>query len=174
MENMTDRISWIRELVKSEEQMEEHGMIEMGVGVETERGLAMETLTYLQQLKNAFIETAQTFNELKGSALGRLKIYGIAKTQADFMLFRNGFKMIFSMKQPGTVSIRFNFIGPSNFIPSQIPNMMNSTAPLMNEILIEATPAAFGELVWSYQGQQAKIENVVKYHMSLFIKESAK
>lgn len=174
MEKMTDRISWIRDLVKSEEQMEESGMIDMAVGAESPQGMMVETLSYLHQLKNAFIETAQTFNELKGSALGRVKIYGIAKTQGDFMLFRNGFKMIFSLKQPGVISVRFNFIGPANYIPTQIPTNLASTAPLMNEIMIEATPAAFGELVWTYQGQSVKLENVVKYHMSLFIKESAK
>lgn len=174
MEKMTDRISWIRDLVKSEEQMENSGMIDMAIGAESEQGLTQETLAYLQQLKNSFIDTAQTFNELKGSSLGRVKIYGIAKTQADFMLFRNGFKMIFSMKSPGAISVRFNFIGPTNYMPTQIPTNLSSTAPLMNEILIEAQLAAFGDLAWSYQGQSVKIETVVKYHMSLFIRESAK
>lgn len=170
-----DRIQWIRDLVQAEEQMEENGMIDLSVGVNNERALMLETLNYLQRLKNEFIEASVAFNELKTSALGRLKIYGIAKTQTDFMLFRNGFKMIFSAKGPGIISIRFNFISPNQYIPSQIPSMQNSTATsLMEEHLITAKLGAFGDLTWSFQEQAVKLENVVRYHMSLFIKESAK
>ena len=39
------------------------------------------------------------------------EIYGIANTHADFMLFRNGFKLIFSLKEPGAVSVRFHYVG---------------------------------------------------------------
>ncbi|PIS11572.1 MAG: hypothetical protein COT73_03240, partial [Bdellovibrio sp. CG10_big_fil_rev_8_21_14_0_10_47_8] len=81
--------------------MEETGLVDMGTGSDDSKFLTNETLRYLQQLKNEFIEAASAFNELKASPLGRIKIYGIAKTHADFMLFRNGFKMIFSMRAPG-------------------------------------------------------------------------
>ncbi len=169
-----DRIGWIRDLVKAEEQMEESGLVDMGTGaVETEKTLVQETLNYLQQLKNEFIESATAFNELKASPLGRIKIYGIAKTHADFMLFRNGFKMIFSMKAPGQISIRFNFIGP-NYIPSQIPSVANTSAPMMEENVLEAKLGAFGDLQWTFQGQIVKNAAVVKHHLTLFIKESAK
>jgi hypothetical protein len=170
-----DRIQWIRDLVKAEEQMEENGVVDLSVGIDSERVLLQETLGFLLKMKNQFIETSVAFNELKISALGRLKIYGIAKTPADFMLFRNGFKMIFSVKAPGAISIRFNFISPNQYIPSQIPTMKASTSTsLMEEHEIVAKVGAFGDLTWTFQGLEAKLENIVKYHMSLFIKESAK
>jgi hypothetical protein len=170
-----DRIQWIRDLVKAEEQMEENGVVDLSVGIDSERALLQETLGFLLQMKNQFIETSVAFNELKISTLGRLKIYGIAKTPADFMLFRNGFKMIFSVKEPGVISIRFNFISPNQYIPSQIPTMKASTSTaLMEEHEIKAKVGAFGDLTWTFQGLEAKLENIVKYHMSLFIKESAK
>lgn len=170
-----DRIGWIRELVKAEEQMEESGLVDMGTAgaVDTERILVQESLTYLQQLKSEFIESATAFNELKASPLGRIKIYGIAKTHADFMLFRNGFKMIFSLKAPGQISIRFNFIGP-NYIPSQIPSVANTAAPMMEEHVLEAKFGPFNDLQWTFQGQPVKTQAVVKHHLTLFIKESAK
>lgn len=177
MEKMTerlhDRIGWIRELVKAEENMEESGVVEFGNKAETERILVQESLLFLQNLKNEFVDASSAFNELKSSPLGRIKIYGIAKTHADFMLFRNGFKMIFSLKAPGQISIRFNFIGP-NYIPSQIPTAQQSNTPMMEEHILEAKIGAFDDIQWLFQGQSVKLQNVVKYHLSLFVKESAK
>ncbi len=169
-----DRISWIRDLVRAEEQMEESGLVDMS-SLDGEKIMLQETLVYLQQLKNEFIESATAFNELKASPLGRIKIYGIAKTHADFMLFRNGFKMVFSLKAPGQVSIRFNFIGPNTYIPSQIPTAsQSSVTQLSEEHLLTAKAGPFGELIWSFQDSAVKLQNVVKHHLTMFIRESAK
>lgn len=172
-DKLQDRIGWIRELVTAEEQMEESGLVDMGTGPDSEKSILQETLRYLMQLKNEFIETATAFNDLKTSPLGRIKIYGIAKTHADFMLFRNGFKMIFSLKAPGQISIRFNFIGP-NYIPSQMPSIANTAVPTMDEHVIEAKMGPFSELLWTFQGQPVKSSSVVKHHLTMFIRESAK
>ncbi len=172
-ERMNDRLNWIRELVRAEETMEDVGVVEIGSKADTERLLVEETLGYLQALKNDFVDAASAFNELKSSPLGRLKIYGIAKTHADFMLFRNGFKMIFSLKAAGQISIRFNFIGP-NYIPSQIPSSQQSNTPIMEEHILEAKMGPFEDIQWTFQGQPVKASNVVKYHLSLFVKESSK
>src|SRR4051812_1889016 len=90
-----DRISWIKDLVLAEQQMEDSGIIDMSAGFDAEKELEDATIEFLADLKTGFIEAASTFNQLKGSALGTIKIYGISKTRADFMLFRNGFKLIF-------------------------------------------------------------------------------
>jgi hypothetical protein len=173
LELAQDRIGWIRDLVRAEEQMEESGMVDMGTGPDDRQTLMQESLQYLQHLKTEFIEAASAFNELKASPLGRIKIYGIAKTHADFMLFRNGFKMIFSLKDAGQISIKFNFIGP-NYTPSQTPSLMNTASTMMEENLLEARLAPFHELQWCYKGEPTKMANVVKYHLTLFIKESTK
>src|SRR5262245_54239455 len=98
MEKSFDRLNWVRELVKAEEQMEETGIVDMSVGIEDQRFLVRESVQFLLLLKNEFIDATNAFNQLKTSPLGRIKVYGIAKTEADFMLFRNGFKMIFTLK----------------------------------------------------------------------------
>lgn len=173
LERAADRIAWIRDLVKSEEQMEESGLIDMGTGLGSNQSLEQDSLQFLQQLKSEFIEAASAFNELKASPLGRIKIYGIAKTHADFMLFRNGFKMIFSLVEPGKISIRFNFISP-NYAPSQNPSLMNTAMTMMEENVLEAKFGPFQELQWAYKNEAVKLANVVRYHMTLFIKESTK
>ena len=169
----TDRIGWIKDLVRAEENMDENGIVEIAEVSDQDRFILLETLNYLNQMKAEFIEAANNFNELKTSAIGRIKVYGIAKTPADFMLFRNRYKMIFSIKEPGQISIRFNFIGPS-FISSQIPTAQSSTAPVMEEHVIESQPMAFGDCQWTFRGQPVRMAALVKFHLTLFVKESTK
>lgn len=168
-----DKLSWIRELVKAEEQMEETGIIDMSPGLNDERALLRESLQFLQQLKNEFIEASNAFNSLKASPLGRIKVYGIAKTEADFMLFRNGFKMIFSLRNPGVLSIRFNFFGPQNPTANlAAPTLFNNS--LMEESLIEARRGPFGNISWTAQGENIQVAALVRYHLTIFIRESSK
>ncbi len=168
-----EKISWIKDLVKAEQQMEESGLVDMSFGFDTDKILVTETIQYLLCLKNDFVDSSTAFNDLKPSAIGRIKIYGIAKTHADFMLFRNGFKMIFSLKSPGHISVRFNFIG-SNYIPSPGLESASATTNVMDEHIIEAQWGAFSELVWTYQNQPIKLEYMVRHYLTLFIKESSK
>lgn len=170
-----EKISWIKELVKAEQQMEESGLVDMSFGFDNDKILVTESVQFLLALKTEFVDASSSFNELKPSALGRIKIYGIAKTHADFMLFRNGFKMIFSLKAPGQISIRFNFIG-TNYIPS--PGMgdgaQSATTNVMDEHMVEARWGAFGEITWVYQNQPVKLEYMVRHYLTQFIKESSK
>ncbi len=169
-----EEISWIKELVKAEQQMEESGIVDMSPGFDADRLLATETIQFLLSLKTRFVDSSSAFNELKTSPIGRIKIYGIAKTHADFMLFRNGFKMIFSLKAPGKISIKFNFIG-TNYIPAQGPVDANQTSTtVMDEHMIETKWGAFAEIFWTYQGQVINLDYMVRHYMTLFIKESSK
>jgi hypothetical protein len=171
-----EKISWIKDLVKAEQQMEESGLVDMSFGFDPERVLVTESIQFLLALKTEFVDSSTSFNELKPSALGRIKIYGIAKTHADFMLFRNGFKMIFSLKAPGQISVRFNFIG-TNYIPTpgaSSDNTPAANANVMDENVVEARWAAFEELVWTYKGQPVKLEYMVRHYMTQFIRESSK
>lgn len=165
-----DKIQWIKDLVLAEQQMEETGMVDFTAGFDPEQNLEEETVDFLRDLKTAFIDSAAAFNQLKGSHLGNIKIYGISKTKADFMLFRNGFKLIFAMKQPGTVAVRFSHIG-STFIPGAAP--VEETAVSAEDIL-KANWGPFGDLTWTFKNQVIRFEYLVRFYLSRFVRESAK
>lgn len=167
-----DKLVWIKELVRAEQKMEESGVVDFGAGFDPAQLLVTESVDFLNQLKTAFVEAASGFNQLKGSAVGRVKIYGISNTHADFMLFRNGFKLIFALKEPGVIGIRFHYVG-ATFV--QVPAASDDGQKVQQEEdLLQARWGAFGDLVWTYSEQPIKIDYLVRYYLTRFIRESAK
>lgn len=166
------KLDWIRDLVRSEQQMEESGIIDFNTGFDPEQTLQLETIQFLNDLKAGFIEAATAFNQMKTSQLGTIKIYSISKTQADFMLFRNGFKLIFSLKYPGAIGIRFMGMSP-NFIPGEGAGdvFKNNTG---DEDLIQSQWGAFGDVNWVFREHPVKLDYMIRYYMSRFIRDSAK
>ncbi len=167
-----DKLGWIKDLVRAEQQMEESGVVDFSFGFDPQTLLQTESLDFLENLKNAFIESASSFNQLKGSTVGRVKIYGISNTQVDFMLFRNGFKLIFALREPGVISIRFHYVG-AGFVQVPAASDNGGKTPGEEDLLI-ARWGAFGDLVWTYQEQPVKPDYLVRYYLTRFIRESTK
>jgi hypothetical protein len=167
-----DKLSWIKDLVRAEQKMEESGVVDFNMGFDPQQLLFTESIGFLNNLKTAFVDAASSFNQLKGSTVGRIKIYGISNTHADFMLFRNGFKLIFGLREPGVIAVRFHFVG-AGFV--QVPSASDDgqKAPSEDDLLV-ARWGAFGDLVWTYQEQAIKSDYLVRYYMTRFIRESAK
>lgn len=161
-----DKLNWIRDLVKSEQQMEEAGVVDFSAGFNPQAELEEETIEFMNQLKSAFVESASAFNQLRGSNTGSIKIYGISKTQADFMLFRNGHKLIFSIQSAGIIQISRNAVstGP-------LPTVTTTEGEVE---YLQAFWGAFGELRWTYQQQHVNLDYLVRFYLSRFARESAK
>lgn len=162
-------VEWIKELVLAEQKMEESGVVDLSA-TNPSKHLEEQTLDFLKQIKNHFIETGAAFNQLKSSTLGSVKIYGISNTKADFMLFRNGFKLIFSMRHPGEIEIYYSLIG-SHFLGPQPQDA--ARAPQDRDVL-RAEWGAFDELKWTYKGLPLKLDRLVRHYFSRFVQESAK
>lgn len=163
------KLSWVKELVQEELKMEESGMVEVQHGFDPEKHLVDESLEFLHELKTCFVEAATVFNQMKATQLGRVKIYGISNTHADFMLFRNGFKLIFSLKEPGLISMKFQMAGTS-FASANGPGWPGDNA----EDLLQARWGPFGDLIWTYQEQPIKLDYLIRYYTTRFVRESAK
>ncbi len=166
-----DKLSWVKDLVQAEQKMEESGVIDFSAGFDAKQALKDETVEFIQDLKTLFIEASSAFNQMKATQSGQVKIYGIAKTIADFMLFRNGYKLIFSIKAPGKISISFQHMGRA-LIPGQVIEQKIDTPQIKEDFLV-AEWAAFEELIWKFKDQ--KINNMdclIRYYMTRFLRES--
>lgn len=163
-----EKLTWIKDLVLAEQQMEEAGVVEMEAGFDPARQLEEDTLDFIQDLKSSFIEAATAFNQMKGSPHGHVRIYGISKTKADFMLFRNGYKLIFSMRNPGCVTVTYSAAG-AHYVPGAVKPEANEAKDIL-----QAQWAAFGQLTWTYNDHPINLDYLVRYYMSRFVKDSAR
>lgn len=177
---MDEKFEWIQDLVRTEQQMEETGLIDFGTHLDPERLMVGAALTFLAELRNGFNEAIEHFNKLKTNSNGKVKIYGIAKAHADFMLFRNGFKLVFSLKQPGVISVRTHFMNPSlptvssmNFIGNADNQMLGALQFRGEEDLLEMAMGPFNEPLWTFKGQAIKLESAVKYYLTKFLQDTA-
>lgn len=164
-----EKLSWIKELVLAEQQMEEAGVVDMEAGFDPTKQVEEATVEFIGDLKAAFVETAAAFNQLKASAHGQVRIYGISKTKADFMLFRNGYKLIFSLRSPGVLTVAYSNAG-ANYVPGH----SGKTEDAAPSDYLKATWGAFGQLIWTYNDHAINMDHLVRYYMSRFIKDSAR
>jgi hypothetical protein len=161
-------LDWIKELVLSEQQMEESGVINLSA-VDPEAHLEEQTLEFMRDIKTSMVEATATFNQLKGSTVGTVKIYGISNTRADFMLFRNGYKLIFSMRRAGEIEV-YNSLMTSHYLAASAEPEMKSA----DRDVVRAHWGAFGELQWHYKNLPVKLDFLVRHYLTRFIRESAK
>jgi hypothetical protein len=163
-----EKLNWIKELVLAEKQMEESGVVDMDAGFDPNKQVDDATGEFITDLKAAFCEATSAFNQLKGSTVGQIRLYGISKTKADFMLFRNGGKLIFSVRQPGAITVSY-----SSAVVGYVPGAAKADENKGVDLL-RANWAAFGQLIWTYNDHPINIDYLVRYYMSRFVKDSTR
>lgn len=169
---MMREIDWIKDLVEAEQKMEENGMVDYTAGFNPDNILKEETVKFLNQIKELFIDYSTVFNKYRGLTVGGVKVYGISKTQADFMLFRNGFKLFFLMEKPGTITIRSQFHGSDYIAGGAMTSQQIEN--LGADEYIDARWGAFGAVIWTHQELEVNAANLVKFYFTKFVRESSK
>lgn len=156
------KIDWIKDLVYTET----HGVknTEWGSDDDYQQELQITTTSFLRQIKESFIDYISSFNQLRGLSTGGVKIYGIANTISDFMLFRNGYKLIFSSNIPGEIRIKFTHHNTNLSISGEDQDLSDTT--------LSARYGAFGEIIWTHKEQFVKLDYLAKYYLTLFTKKS--
>lgn len=155
-----DKFSWIKDLVTADQQMQDAGIVDLSIIDDAGVHLEAASIDFLQDLKLEFLKVTSAFNQLSSSGVGPIRVYSIAKTQADFMLFRNGAKLIFSLQHGGGIVVSHH-VG----LTGQETSSQHCLTP-------EAK--AFGQLTWSYQGHPIEIDHMIRFYMSQFVQASAK
>lgn len=151
-----EKFGWLQDVIKAEEKVEETGIVDFDQSMNPERILVTEALRFMGEIRQDFEEAIEIFNEMKPTPAGKIKLYAIAKTHADFMLFRNGYKLIFSLVKPGVISIRLHYMNTNH----------------QESETIEIKWGAFNDILWMHKGQKVNKENLIKYFLTKFIRES--
>ncbi len=165
-----EKFSWIQGLVDDEALLEESGLI--STSIDREQILREESVNFLTEIKMEIIDVLTAFNELKNSSVGQLKIYDISGTECDFMIFRNGYRLIFSLREPGKIAVKFQFTDNKSVpLANNSEKQENKEA---SENIFEASWGAFNAITWNYKGLEVKIEKLVHHYITNFLTKSVR
>ena len=163
--------SWVVELARSEEEIEQTGVINYEASHAPEKILKDATVYYLRSLRNHISKLAALFNSNKSISVSGIKVYAIGNTEADFMVFRNSLKLIFSAQRPGVIQISFN-AHTGGFFTNTAVNPNGSSEQLGD--IIHAQLGPFNEAVWTYQGRSVNTKEMLRYYITRFIQNSSR
>lgn len=163
--------SWIEALALEELTMEESGYINFSESNEVEKVIERSSLEFISRLKDYFEFCVSQFNQyrLQHERGQAIKIFRIANTENDFMLFRNSLKLIVARKATDVISVGF-LSNSGNIFSPRVPGDLSQNA--IHEIKAHIGP--FNSVTWRYQGEIVEEKALVRYYLAEFIRNSCR
>lgn len=164
---------WLHELARAEMHPDAEKLLQLGRSFDPQQVVEESTIDFLTQLREEFSQYAKIFNSYaeSGSKFQEVKIYSIANTAADFMIFRNQIKLMiantahgliqlaFAQHLRGTIAINGQLQGTQG--SSQIPNQAQ-------ELVAQIGP--FRDVHWTFQAEKVNPEQVARFYFAEFVR----
>ena len=154
---------WAAELAHTERRMERLGEVEYSTSFKKQEMLKTQTAEFMAVLRHEFSRQIEVFNEARQSGAQAVHLYRITNTEEDFMLFRNSVKLVISGQRSGRVLFAFNQFLGQIYATSQNPNFE-----------LEAQWNAFDQLVWTYRSDRVQVQDIIRFFLSEFVRQSYK
>ncbi|MFZ9594655.1 MAG: hypothetical protein ACO3A2_01105 [Bdellovibrionia bacterium] len=166
---------WIHELAQSEIHPDAEKLLHLGRSFDPHQLVEESTIDFLAELKEHFTHFARVLNSYSenGSKFQDVKVYALAQSAADFMLFRNQVKLIFSNSAHGVIQISFaqHMRGSLAIDGFEAKGSTLSSSSLTDQTLdLLAQVGPFRDVYWTFQGEKVSPEQVAKFYFSEFIK----
>lgn len=164
--------AWIEKLALDELNMEESGVISLNEHLDPKLYLEESSVNFMNDLRDRFEVYTTKFNQYRTSAkgIGQIKIFKIANTVNDFMLFRNALRLVFSRRANDLISISFLSNGKEIFSP----RLRNEDSIQNNAHEIKAHIGPFNDISWKFRGEEFDRDALVRHYLSEFIRLSSR
>ncbi len=165
--------NWIHELARADIHPEAERLLQLGKNFDPQQMVEESTIDFLSELRDRFTENARIFNSYseEGTRFQEIKIYSIAQTPSDFMIFRNQIKLVVSNSAHGVIQIGFDRHDRS---PMAVDGTQAEKANLQfgksEELLAQVGP--FRNVYWTYSADRVTPEAVAKFYFAEFVRTS--
>ena len=175
-DNIPSIQSWIHDLAKAEMHPDAQKLFDQGNRLDPQNVIEESTIEYLNRLRERFSEYARTFNSYseQGKKFSEVKIYSIAQTAADFMLYRNHVKLVVSNPFHGSIQLTFashvsgSYAVVGEHQPHRPSQEKQGSDYEPQELLAQMGP--FRDVYWTFQGDRVEPEQVAKFYFIEFIR----
>lgn len=158
---------WIHEIARAEIHPDAERVLQLGKSYDPHQMVEESAIDFLTDLRECFTEFSRAFNAFAegGARFQEIKIFSVAQTAADFMLFRNQIKLLVSNSAHGVIQVSFaqHVRGGLN-VDGQ--GAGNSHTQESHELLAQI--GAFRDIYWTYQGERVTPEQVAKFYFIEF------
>jgi hypothetical protein len=152
---------WIHELARAEASPEADALYQINRASAPEQAIEESTVEFLTDLRAFFQEYVRIFNSLSeaGKKFSEIKIFNLTQGAADFMLYRNGIKLIVANTTQGVIQLSYD------------KHVVNGTSsdfdtPEAQELLAQL--GAFGSVHWMFRSEKVESEQVAKHFFGEF------
>jgi hypothetical protein len=152
---------WIHELARAEASPEADALYQINRVSAPEQAIEESTVEFLTDLRAYFQEYVRIFNSLSeaGKKFSEIKIFNLTQGAADFMLYRNGIKLIVANTTQGVIQLSYD----KHVVSGTTSDFM---IPQAEEILAQL--GAFGSVFWMYRSEKVESEQVAKHFFAEF------
>ena len=173
-------LNWIEELAKAELGLQEKGEVDPFGHLNEEKILKDHTFSFLKELRTLFQTYATSFNEARQDTRQTIKVYGIAQTEADFLVFRNNLKLVVTFVKAGQIEISFHALSGGLFTPNKkVPPLTKTGIPRppgkfedSSGDVFDLELGPFNESTWFFNGTHVEPPSLVRFYLTEFIKNS--
>ena len=169
--------TWIHELARGEIYPDAEKLFQLDRSFDPHQLVEESAIHFLTELREYFNEYVRIFNAYSENNLKfqEIKIYSTAQTAADFMLFRNQVKLIFSNTAHGVIQLIFAqhvrgalAVDGQDQSSSVVAGTPSGGEP--QELLAQVGP--FRDVFWTFQGEKITPEQVSKFYFAEFTRVS--
>jgi len=162
-----DSSGWIHDLTRAEISPEAEALYHLNRSGTPEQAIEESTVDYLTDLRAYFQEFVRSFNSFSetGKKFAEIKIFNLTQGAADFMLYRNGIKLIVANTAHGVIQFSYDQHMNASPVAKVEPGVPNA-----EEIL--AQMGAFGAIRWTYRSEKVECDQVSKHFFAEFVRAS--
>ncbi len=163
---------WIHELARAEIHPDAEKLLQLGASFDPHQLVEESTIDFLTELRERFNEYVNTFNAYSegGTRFQEVKVYSVAQTAADFMVFRSQVKLMVTNSAHGVIQLSFAqhvrgtlAVDGQPLSRTQTPQVSVTQA---QDLLAQVGP--FRDVYWTFQGEKVTPEQVAKFYFTEF------
>lgn len=143
-------------------------------GGDPQQMIEESTVAFLTEMRECLGEYCRIFNSYSeaSSRFGEVKVYGLAQTPSDFMLYRNQVKLLFTNPQPGLIQISFARHVRGALALDGATHGAGQESDLSKPAELLAQLGPFRDVRWTFQSEPVSADQVAKFYFGEFVRVS--
>jgi hypothetical protein len=168
---MPSQQGWIHELARGEIHPDADRLLQLGKSFDPQQLVEENTVDFLTEMREFFNEYSKVFNAYSeaGVKFQEIKVYNLAGTASDFMVFRSQIKLVVSNTAHGVIQAQFSqHVRGTLAVDGLVHGQAGASSIDGQSWELQARVGPFRDVFWTFQGERVSPEQVAKFYFAEF------